>query len=74
MDIANFIRRVQTEGLRARPNFWDAYAQGYLACLQGRPVPQNMRPGGLHALHATAFDFIHGHDDAMNGVDPWEGK
>lgn len=74
MDIANFIRRVQTEGLRARPNFWDAYAQGYLAALQGRDVPTDMLPGGLHATHVTACDYRAGHAAARAGVDPWEGK
>lgn len=58
------IAHVHTVGLRARPGFWDAYAQGYLASLEGRPAIE-LTP---FRCHAVDHDFKRGHADGLNGV------
>ena len=56
-----FILKVQTEGVGAGPNFWTAYAQGYLAALQGREIPERIKSG----FHAVDHDFKRGYSDAL---------
>ncbi len=58
-----FIAYVHTFGCQARPGFWTAYAQGYLAALQGKPSI-DITP---YRCHAVDFDFRQGHADALAG-------
>jgi hypothetical protein len=58
-----FVAHVHQLGCQARPGFWTAYAQGYLAALEGRPT-QDITP---YRCHAVDFDFRQGHADALAG-------
>ena len=53
-----FIHEVHTVGVRAKPGFWDAWAQGKLAALSGEAITTNP----FHRLHAAAFDFDRGYN------------
>lgn len=59
-----FVAKVHNEGVQAKPGFWTAYAQGYLAALEGRAIPARVTDG----CHMVDYDFRRGHADALAGV------
>ena len=62
------IAHVHTHGLQATPGFWVAYAQGYLAALEGRPSI-DLTP---YRCHSVDFEFRRGHADGIARV-PYVG-
>jgi hypothetical protein len=58
-----FVAHVHINGCQARAGFWTAYAQGYLAALEGRPTV-DLTP---YRCHAVDHDFRRGHADALAG-------